>query len=1432
MSNETILIVDGDARNQKVLEVSLKKAGYRVVLADTIDTALDYLSEETPDLIVSETDLPDGEGFEFCRQVRSYDHLETTPFVFLAEDGEWTDKVQGLELGADDYLTRPVYVRELLTRVEALLQERERRLLSEDAETFRGDLDDITVLDLLQTIDRREQTGDIRFERGDEEATLLFRDGDILDAMCGKLQGEEAFYRLMLWPEGEFVIEYRDDVEGPEHIEADIDTLMMEGVERLEAWNEHVERLPSFDRVFEADYRKMPDFLETVPDEVARVARLFDGVRTLRDVVDASPVDDVTAVQIIARIFDEGVLEDVTPDEATSPAESSRDRATSHLSAWLAPREEGESERLKTTRRGMPGPRESGEEHDEDEARTRQTTREYYRSVQDEETVEREDTAPSEEYEVVEPGVGSEGDESAREDDADEAAPGMVAASLEGQEVTPDDEDPLDEEALEQAKVRAQEGGAFEEVDLKAEGAVAETVEELQEAEQRRREREARRLAEEQSTPETQTSSEIDDPDDTTARADTASHSPEETDGGRPETASERERTRDADDRPETDRTEDDALDESATPGLGDETTEPDWLEEETELPEVNDEADAESPETDNLSAPDSDDDIQREFQVDADLLDTDRLEERTDSRDESSLDVGDPGDVSVSPNLEPEPDPPEDPSRDADTIRPRDSSPIPHPDRDETARGISPWGEPDAGESSDETLDAEGDEEADERDVPVSFQRVEDDQDASSSETSSSPQDSSLDSPEVTSEDDLDAPSTDESDELETGLQPDESGDTATPGQSPFADTTSDGEDAEASEELPESSDVSPPDDENRDEDAADETTDETDEARDDDAANETDDARDDETTDETDHDLETDEYEAVSREQAEQAPEADGEGISPVDIEDEESEDIGRVSENGEIVRVEYDLGQSEAHEQREARPDDERDDASDSAASTEDEVDDEADEPVELEDDASEDDGETLTWGDTPADERAGADELAELREDETADELEDDEDASEPSDKEPDADELAELREDETADELEDDEDASEPSDEEPETDTEEKDEGSDDTEDDSGTRDSPLGARFTDSTSDETADEDDDTKADDGIADTDDQAVDASEMDVLPDDESDESSADTEVEPEAETDEVGRDTVEPSNEVDEDDGEKAAGFAEEDEEAFFVDDEEETLDPYADDAYDGDDRWQRWAITAAIIGLVGTAFGFGIWQSQDDSKNGSASDGDETVASSEEPETTSSSSDDDTKTSASGDDEDESTESNSVPEGLDRDKARARAEAMTQSVGTRAEDIASALEFPSPPADEESEGDNESTTPDRAVEQASADETPDESPPESPASPRSGSEEAKSSDQQGGDLASQIARARQLVNAGRLNEAYSLLDNLWDRDPGNGTVSKLLLSVASRFQTDNQDCRAKRAYESYLTHASGQQADQIRGIVNDRIDCQR
>jgi len=134
----TILVVEDEDALGTLLQYNLEKEGYQVLLANDGEEALVAVEEKLPDLVVLDWMLPEVSGIEVCRRLRQRPESRNVPIIMLTARGEETDRIRGLDTGADDYVVKPVSMTELAARVRAVLR-RLRPGLAED-EVRCGDI--------------------------------------------------------------------------------------------------------------------------------------------------------------------------------------------------------------------------------------------------------------------------------------------------------------------------------------------------------------------------------------------------------------------------------------------------------------------------------------------------------------------------------------------------------------------------------------------------------------------------------------------------------------------------------------------------------------------------------------------------------------------------------------------------------------------------------------------------------------------------------------------------------------------------------------------------------------------------------------------------------------------------------------------------------------------------------------------------------------------------------------------------------------------------------------------------------------------------------------------------------------------------------------------------------------------------------------------
>jgi two-component system KDP operon response regulator KdpE len=133
-----ILLVDDDPQLIRLVRANLEPVGYRVLAAMDARTALELIDMEMPDMVLLDIMLPEIDGYELCQRIREF---ASVPIIMLTAKVEDVDKVKGLKVGADDYVTKPFNVQELLARIEAVLRRVQAAGEADDRRTFNcGDV--------------------------------------------------------------------------------------------------------------------------------------------------------------------------------------------------------------------------------------------------------------------------------------------------------------------------------------------------------------------------------------------------------------------------------------------------------------------------------------------------------------------------------------------------------------------------------------------------------------------------------------------------------------------------------------------------------------------------------------------------------------------------------------------------------------------------------------------------------------------------------------------------------------------------------------------------------------------------------------------------------------------------------------------------------------------------------------------------------------------------------------------------------------------------------------------------------------------------------------------------------------------------------------------------------------------------------------------
>ena len=170
----TLLVVDDEPAVRRVLSMRLQLAGYRVVCAEDGEEALEKFAAEQPDLVVLDVMMPKLDGFAVCRRLRAE---SAVPIVFLSSLDAIAEKVAGLDLGADDYLSKPFSPKELEARINRILRRVGRGTAAQDPREPVTGLGVIRLGDLVVDTNRRQVT------RGGERIALTYTEFSLLELL-------------------------------------------------------------------------------------------------------------------------------------------------------------------------------------------------------------------------------------------------------------------------------------------------------------------------------------------------------------------------------------------------------------------------------------------------------------------------------------------------------------------------------------------------------------------------------------------------------------------------------------------------------------------------------------------------------------------------------------------------------------------------------------------------------------------------------------------------------------------------------------------------------------------------------------------------------------------------------------------------------------------------------------------------------------------------------------------------------------------------------------------------------------------------------------------------------------------------------------------------------------------------------------------------
>lgn len=321
-----ILIVEDEPGMIELLTVALEDEGYVISIANNGQQGLKKVSEENPDLIISDVMMPDMNGYDFCAQLRENPKTAAIPFIFLTAKKDVSDRVRGLNLGADDYISKPFHVVEVVARIKTLMQRVQRSRQSspqapapETESAFSGDLEKINIGEVVQTIALTRKNGCLIVTNGSRRGEVYFHDGIVMYADVDRKKGENAVYRLLSWKNGQFKFDVGAAAK-TKNVQKSAEGLLMEGMRRLDEFYRLLGYFPSPETRLEPLTLTEGD----LNSEELQILNYVNQYSTVQEIIDHSKLGDLKSLQILVKLHSANII-GIQSDDAEGQQQESMD---------------------------------------------------------------------------------------------------------------------------------------------------------------------------------------------------------------------------------------------------------------------------------------------------------------------------------------------------------------------------------------------------------------------------------------------------------------------------------------------------------------------------------------------------------------------------------------------------------------------------------------------------------------------------------------------------------------------------------------------------------------------------------------------------------------------------------------------------------------------------------------------------------------------------------------------------------------------------------------------------------------------------------------------------------------------------------------------------------------------------------------------------
>ena len=231
-----ILVVEDNAAVLEVLKKGLAYCGDVHTATDGADAILKAVDTK-PDLIVLDYNMPGINGRQLYDKLRERDHFKKVPFVFMGSRAELEEKLRPFTDGAEDYIPKPFFIRDLAGRVKKVADRIHLEKLQTSARkpgVIEGQLAEMNIIDLFQSLEMGQKTCRLTLEEDGQKSEIYFEGGAVYDAVMGDATGDQAVYPTAGWSAGTFEIDFNAKPSPERRTKQGTQGLLMEAMRLLD----------------------------------------------------------------------------------------------------------------------------------------------------------------------------------------------------------------------------------------------------------------------------------------------------------------------------------------------------------------------------------------------------------------------------------------------------------------------------------------------------------------------------------------------------------------------------------------------------------------------------------------------------------------------------------------------------------------------------------------------------------------------------------------------------------------------------------------------------------------------------------------------------------------------------------------------------------------------------------------------------------------------------------------------------------------------------------------------------------------------------------------------------------------------------------------------------------------------------------------------